>query len=104
MYMNNNNQLNLKEGTWGRVIKLAEKQGKEHMIIFMPCIKKISNARVVEANEDGSISVHWSDNWNLEGDFRTELMQFNENLVLDNLDFEERNELRSKNGLDLIKL
>lgn len=92
--MNENNKLKLREGSYGRVLKLAK--GKT---IFFPCKKVLGNARILDLNEDGSISVHWEDNYNTSGDFRTELMQFDSYLVMDDKDFEARNAFRVANNL-----
>lgn len=97
--MNNNNSLKLKVGAWGRVMELSQVVDGKNLTVFLPTVKAVANARVVEVNEDGSVAVHWDGNFNLSGDFRTELMQFDNNLTMDNLDFEERNELRVANGL-----
>lgn len=100
--MNENNALNISEGSRGRIVELSEKfKGKngKNLTVFIPTIKKLANARVLDVNSDGSLSIHWERNWNTSGDFRTELMQFNNNLIMDNLDLEERNKIRRKAGL-----
>lgn len=102
--MNKNNSLGLKVGSYGRVLTLKEVDTKgKNLVVFLPVVKELANARVLEVNESGSIKVHWKMNYNLSGDFRTELMQFSNNLILDNKDFKERNKIRKANGLVLIK-
>lgn len=96
--MNEDNRLNLKIGSHGRVMNLVD-VGK----VFLPCSSKISNARVVEVEEDGSVNVHWKDNFNLDGDFRSELMSFDSNLVFNEEDLVDRNRVRRENGLVEIK-
>lgn len=102
--MNNNNLLNLREGSWGVVLELAMKKGNKNMRVFVPTTKAFCDgngmsARVLDVNEDGSISVHWASNFNTSGDFRSELMQFSVDLIMDNLDFDARNKVRVANGL-----
>lgn len=92
--MNNNNQLGLKRGSWGRVMKL-----EGGMTVFLPCVKLIANARVLNARNDGSADVHFKGNFNTFGDFRSELMSFDSNLVLDTGDLKERNARRRAAGL-----
>lgn len=92
--INKNNELRLKVGNWGRVIHL-----NEGIHIFLPVMRKLANARVVEVGEDGSLKVHWDSNYNLNGDFRSELMKFNSNLILDEKDKESRNKFRRQHGL-----
>lgn len=97
--MNENNVLNLKQGSWGRVLVLAQGKGSKNITVFMPCQKRLANARVLEAFDDGAITAHWESNFNTNGDFRTELMRFDNNLVLDALHLAERNRIRRDAGL-----
>ena len=92
--MNNNNNLNLKRGPNGRVLNLVD-VGE----VFMPCAAKLADAKVLDVNDDGSISVHFQSNFNLDRDFRSELMRFDSNLQLDKLDFDQRNQARVDAGL-----
>ena len=96
--MNENNILNLRSGSFGRVCNLVN-VGQ----VFIPTVRRIANAKVLNVFEDGSISVHWDSNWNLSGDFESELMQFNKNLVLDIEDKQNRNKFRKENGLVEVK-
>ena len=96
--MNNNNQLNIKIGSYGLVMPL------DNTRVFIPTSAKVAKAngfgaRVLSVKADGSISVHWRENYNTEGDFRTELMQFNSDLILDTEDEAARNKRRVANGL-----
>ena len=59
--------------------------------------------RVLEVFPDGSFTAHWMSNWNLNGDFATELMKFNPDGTLDTKDKDERNQYRIANGLMPIK-
>jgi hypothetical protein len=61
------------------------------------------NIRVLSVASDGSFSAHHKNNYNLNGDFRTELMMFSNDLVLDTEDKKKRNEQRLANGLLGIK-
>lgn len=92
--MNKDNCLKLKIGSYGRVLDL---KGGER--VFFPCQIKLSNARVIDVFTDGYITAHWVSNYNLNGDFRTELMRFDDNLVYDKKDFVARNKMRIANGL-----
>lgn len=96
--MNKDNNLKLKAGGWGLVVVL-----EEGITVFIPVRKKIANARILQVHESGSISVHWDCNYNLFGDFSTELMFFNSELVLDEGEKKARNKRRARNGLQLIK-
>jgi len=101
---NNNNKLELKEGGFGRVLTLKEKDSNgSNLVVFLPVSSKVANARILEVHESGAISVHWKENFNDEGDFQSEVMLFDENLVLDNSDLDKRNEFRVRKGLMPIK-
>jgi len=92
--INENNKLNLKKRTNVRILKL-----EEGIIVAVPTLKAISDARILDVNEDGSFTAHWNENWNESGDFRTELMRFDNNLIFDNGDKEKRNKIRKNNNL-----
>lgn len=98
MTRNLDNKLNFTNGTRLLILKLED--GRDYAI---PTKKELSNARILEVNNDGSFTAHWSSNWNLNGDFSSELMSFDNNLVMDEGDLEARNEFRIKNGLMPIK-
>ena len=93
--MNENNVLNLKCGTWIRIVRTWQKD----LVVAIPTVKSIGNARVLSVNEGGSFTAHWEGNFNKDGDFNSELMSFDNNLVEDNKDVEERNRIRRENGL-----
>lgn len=95
---NENNKLNLKQGSWVMVVQL-----KEGITVAIPTVKVLANVRIVDVDEDGSFTAHWDDNYNLNGDFRTELMRFDNDLVLDSGDMKKRNDIRKANGLMPIK-
>jgi hypothetical protein len=92
--MNDNNSLLLKRGTYVRIMDL--KDGKT---VMLPCVERIANGRVLNARQDGSSDVHWKLNYNTDGDFRSELMSFNSDLVMDVADEDARNEFRVSAGL-----
>ncbi len=92
--MNNENRCGLRQGSWGVILTL-----KDGETVFVPTLKAIANARVLTAFEHGSVTVHYAENYNLEGDFRTELMFFNANLVLDVSDLGRRNIVRVSQGM-----
>lgn len=94
---NLNNKLNLKTGT--NVLVIVTTGVKENITVAIPTRQTLANAKVVEVNQDGSFTAHWKGNFNLRGDFRTELMSFNNELVLDTNDRERRNKFRKQNGL-----
>jgi hypothetical protein len=100
--MNNNNSLNLKRGSYGRIETTLSRNAKGEKIgitVFIPTVSYIANARVLNARQDGSVDVHWDSNYNTSGDFRSELMRFNPALALDTQDRDTRNETRIVNGL-----
>lgn len=77
--------------------------------IAVPTIKKYATAKLLKFDAE-KIYLHWTDNYNLAGDFRTELMKFEATLslgstifVLDAGDKAERNALRRKHNLIPIK-
>lgn len=98
MTLNNENQLKLKQRSSLRIVELAE--GKT---VAIPTKRKVANALVLDVFPDGAFTAHWDVNFNLDGDFRTELMRFDSNLVLDEMDLEKRNKIRVDNGLMPIK-
>ncbi len=96
--MNKDNCLKLKNGGYGLVLKSGINT------VFIPTIKALAKkaaegARILQVMEDGVITAHWYDNYNTSGDFHTELMRFDNNLLLDIMDKEKRNAIRAKNGL-----
>ncbi len=91
---NLNNKLNLKTGKALLIVEL-----KEGITVAIPSTPKLMNAKILEVFDDGSFTAHWKDNYNLDGDFRTELMKFDNDLVFDNGDKARRNEIRRNNGL-----
>ena len=95
---NLNNVLKLKSCSSLLVVKLSE-----GITVAIPVVRKLSNANVLDVNEDGSFTAHWKNNWNTNGDFRSELMKFDNDLVFDDGDKKKRNKLRKKNGLVEIK-
>ena len=92
--MNKENILNLKFRSSLRIVRI-----KEGITIAIPTLKKISDAMVLEINEDGSFTAHYNSNFNTSGDFRTELMVFTNELILDDENLKERNKIRKSNGL-----
>lgn len=77
--------------------------------IAVPSLKKHATARLLKFDAD-KIYLHWTDNYNLDGDFRTELMKFEPTFnlgtivfVLDSGDKFDRNEVRRKHNLIPIK-
>lgn len=92
--LNQDNKLGLRQGNYLFVVDIASVG-----TVAVPTIKEVANARVLEASPDGSIKVHWMSNYNLCGDFRSEVMAFDNNLVLDTEDQEKRNAWRVERGL-----
>jgi hypothetical protein len=66
----------MKQGQFGRIFT-DEKERKA----FIPTTKKHANARVIEHSDNG-LMIHWLSNYNLDGDFRTELMMFDNEIDL----------------------
>jgi len=91
--MNNKNNLNIKRGKYLKVLK------EDNINIAKLSLKEEANARVLEIFKDGSFTAHLISNYNLRGDFRTELMYFNNKLILDEEDKKTRNEIRASFGL-----
>lgn len=96
--MNENNKLKLVCGSLVRVVDL-----QEGITVAIPTRRGVANAKVLDVNEDGGIAVHWIDNWNMSGDFSTELMRFDSNLVLDTGDLQNRNAVRNAIGIMPVK-
>lgn len=90
---NANNCLKLK--TRSKLLILDLKEG---ITVALPH-SEIWNAMVLNVKKDGSFSAHWKDNWNRSGDFASELMKFDNDLVLDKNDKKERNKFRRERGL-----
>ncbi len=95
---NLNNILKLKRGQRVLIVRL-----KEDITVAIPTVSKLSNARLLDVFEDGSFTAHWTDNYNLDGDFRTELMSFSSDLVFSTKDLTRRNKIREMNDLVKIK-
>ena len=95
---NSNNILKLKRGQ-----KLVMVNLDEGIKVAIPTLSKLSNIRILDVNEDGSFTAHWNSNYNLSGDFRTELMLFDADLILDEGDLAIRNSIRKANNLIEIK-
>lgn len=95
---NSNNRLNLKTGSKLLWIELSS---KEQIAIPSKLATKTHpwTIKVVNVYPDGAFTAHWYSNWNLEGDFRSELMLFNNNLELDKMDLKKRNAFRRKHNL-----
>lgn len=91
---NENNKLNLKRKTNIIVVEL-----QEGITVGIPTRQSIANAKILDVFEDGSFTAHYTSNWNEEGDFSTELLRFDEDLVFDNGDKKKRNKIREDNGL-----
>ena len=94
MTLNNENKLKLKQRSSLLIVEL-----KEGKTIAIPVRSSLRNARVLDVFPDGAFTAHWKENFNTFGDFRSELMTFDSNLVLDEMDLKKRNKLRVANGL-----
>ena len=97
--LNENNQLKLKKKSPLLILNL-----ESGATVAVPVSNKFakmsdSGARVLEIMEDGAFTAHWFDNYNDSGDFWTELMRFDNNLVMDKMDLKKRNQIRKKAGL-----
>jgi hypothetical protein len=84
---------NLKPKTTWRVIDTTD--WNEITTVFIPTTKKFANAKVLEVFED-CFTVHRIWNYNEYGDFRTELMIFNDAFTLNTNDLEYRNKIRKQ--------
>lgn len=95
------NKLKIKEKMLGRVMDICETKNGKHevMTVFLPTNNVFANAKVLEVMDNGFFTVHWKDNWNTSGDFRTELMRFDNKAIMDKSDLKERNKIRIANGL-----
>ena len=94
MKKNADNKLKLSTGKHLLMLEL-----KEGITVAIPTIKALTNIRVLEVEDNGSFTAHWTSNFNLSGDFRTEVMQFDADLVLDTGDKVARNKIRKVNDL-----
>lgn len=92
--LNKDNALKLKMKTPLRIVRLEE--GKT---VAIPTKRRLANAFVLDIFPDGAFTAHWDGNFNIFGDFSSELMRFTDNLELDELDLGKRNAFRIKNGL-----
>lgn len=95
---NANNKLKLSTGKHLLMLEL-----KEGITVAIPTTKALSNIRVLDIEDDGTFTAHWTSNFNLSGDFRTEVMRFDADLVLDEGDKTKRNNERKAHGLMPIK-
>ena len=86
--------LGLKRGSNLLMVEL-----KEGITVAIPTVKALANIKVLDVQEDGVFTAHWTSNFNTDGDFRTELMVFTSDLVLDTEDLAKRNAVRVENGL-----
>ena len=95
---NLNNKLKLKRGK--RLMFLTLTEGIS-VAIPTPLAKKDGRnvVMVLDVAPDGSFSAHWEGNFNTFGDFRSELMVFNNDLVLDKQNEKARKDFREKAGL-----
>lgn len=76
---------------------------KSGQTVFLPTEERIANARILSVRSNGSARIHWKGNYNLSGDFSSELMVFDNNLVMNVADEDARNEYRISNGLVALK-
>lgn len=90
------NNLKIKVGALGRIVVTIS--GGKEITVFIPTTKTFANAKVLTV-DDNSFTAHWLTNWNLNGDFSSELMSFDEQAVLDTGDLADRNTFRKENGL-----
>lgn len=91
---NNNNKLGLKERSYLKYLTL-----EEGITIAIPTLKGLADLMILDIYDDGAFTAHWIENYNTDGDFRSELMRFDNDLILDKMDLKKRNQIRIKNGL-----
>ena len=94
------NDLKIKAKSLGRVMSIVEDWVE--FTIFIPTRKPFANAKVLEVGENG-FTVHRLSNYNEFGDFRTELMLFDNRAIMSTTDKEQRNAVREANWLIPIK-